>query len=432
MSLGLERGIQLSNMPPGPREFHQWFQGRHAVKRFSSDAIADFISTHTPADARVLSPYPDELTIATGRPNASGFAHHLHIIVGRGPGYKDAIRFLEPAAIRQLGIDYVHTTETWKAGLPDHAQQWLANPELFELLIRDGSDALYLVQSAFQELDATPSPGSFESLRRAVPQNASIYISADLERQAALRLAAALPHAQLFGHLQPSALHMLPRIPIAPLDNSQLDLVATSSRLAPSSLPPSARRPRWWTEGIAIYTPTAAIPFITNAPHTHFSVQLTDVSEHQDQVLFTTTFIDYATSRWTGQDWVVIPADTSPWTLPSGSSTSRHIHPPARAFRGQLQPVSETKVHKYLYLYAFDRQRATLAMWDGATYADLPHFTRKLKPGLWLLAIRIFYQNREVGLIPVLRFDTMDPPLLAPTVYSGILSINLDGFRNGD
>ena len=112
LSLGLERGVQLSNTSPGPREFHEWFQGRHAVKRFKSDTIGDFIREHTPADARVLSPHPDALTIATGRPNASGFAQLLRIIVGRGSEYKDAIRLLEAAAIRQLGIDYVHATDT--------------------------------------------------------------------------------------------------------------------------------------------------------------------------------------------------------------------------------------------------------------------------------------------------------------------------------
>ncbi len=297
LSLGLERGAQLSIMSRGPREFHEWFQGRHAVKRFKSDTIADFIREHTPADARVLSPHPDALTIAAGRPSASGFAHLLHIIVGRGPEYNDALRFLEPAAIRQLGIDYVHATETCTAELPNCAQQWLVAPELFELLARDGADALYRVRPTFLNLNAPPARGSFEALRRAIPGTASVYISPDVELRAALRIAATLPHAQLFGDFQTSILHMLSRLRAEPLDDHEPDLVDTSFRLAPATSAFTARRPLWWNDGIAVHAPTGTIPYIMDSPTTHFSVRLSDVREQQNRISFTATFIDRATDR---------------------------------------------------------------------------------------------------------------------------------------
>ena len=425
LSLGLERGVQLSNMSPGPREFHEWFQGRHAVKRFGSDSIANYVREHTPADARILSPHPDALTIATGRPNASGFAHLLHIIVGRGPEYKDAIRFLEPAALRQLGMDYVHMTAAWKAALPDRAQQWLVDPELFELLVRDGAEDLYRVRPMFRDLNAQPAQGSFEALRRAVPANASIYISPDIEPQAALRVAATLPHARLHGHLQTSILHMLPRLPFEPLEDHQPDLVVTSSRLAPAAFAPTARRPIWWNDRVAVYAPIDPIPSIMDAPTTHFSVQLSDVREHQHRILFTATFIDYATDRWTGQDWVVIPTDDSSWLLPDTSTVGRRTHPPARTMKGQLQPVRQTKVHEYTYLYAFDPSEALLSLWDGRSYASLEHLARELQPGSWMLAIRVLKESREVALIPILTFTPMDQHNYSYNVYEGSINTML-------
>ena len=425
LSLGLERGVQLSNTSSGPREFHEWFQGRHAVKRFKSDTIADFIREHTPADARVLSPHPDALTIATGRPNASGFAHLLHIIVGRGPEYKDAIRFLEPAAIRQLGIDYVHATETWTAELTDRAKQWLVNPELFELLVSDGTDVLYRVRPTFLNLDAPPTQGSFEALRRTVPRTASVYISSDVEPQAALRVAATLSHAKLFGHLQTSVLHMLPRLPAEPLDDHEPDLVVTSSRLAPAAFAPTARRPLWWNDGVSVYAPTGAIPYIMDPPTTHFSVQLSDVREHQNRTLFTATFVDYATDRWTGQDWVVISTDDSSWLLPDNSTVGRRTHPPARSFKGQLQPVHETKVHEYTYLYEFDPRAALLSLWDGTSYASLEHFGRDLQPGTWMLAVRVLSGIQEAAVIPILTFTLMENDNYSYHVYDGSISTML-------
>ncbi len=425
LSLGIERGIQLSNMPPGPREFHQWFQGRHAVKHFSSDAIADFIRTHTPADARVLSPYPDELTIATGRPNASGFAHHLHIIVGRGPEYKDAIRFLEPAAIRQLGIDYVHTTEAWKAELPAHAQQWLANPELFELLIRSRADALYRVHPAFLSLRTSPAQGSFEALRQAVPPSTSVYLSPDLEPQDLLRVAAALPQAQLLGKLQPSALHLFTDLESAPLGTSKPDVIVTSTYLAPSAFDPSARQPVWWNDTIAVYAPTDAIKPVMDPPAPHVSLRMSEVRMVDSRIAFTATFTDRSSDRWTGQDWVVIPASDSRWAIPDRPASARRYQAPARSFTGQLQPVAETDIHEYLYLYQFEPRTATLAQWDGSGYATLEYLGRDYEPGIWLLAMRLLHRQHEAALIPVLRVELTESNDYTYIAYQGSIDAML-------
>ena len=425
LSLALERGPQFSNMPHGPREFHAWFQGRHAVRLFRSDVVADYIRQHTPADARVLSPHPDAMTIATGRPNASGFANLLHIIVGTGPEYKDAIRFLEPSAIRQLGIDYIHATDTWIAGLPDRALHWLNDPELFELLVRDRTDALYRVQPAFLELNAPPAQGSFESLRRAVPASASVYLPQEIEPRVGIRAAAALSHTQQFGAVRTSVLHLLTPLPIEPLRNQETDLVVTSSRLAPSALAPAMRRPIWWNDGLAVYAPTAVIGPIMDPPPSHFSAKLSDVQMVDGRIAFTATFTDRAADLWSGQDWVVISVDQSRWALPDKSRIARRTQAPARSFMGQLQPVPETEIHEYFYLYEFEPRTATLTLWDGTSYARLDQHSREFGPGGWILAVRLLSGSQEAALIPVLRFDLAASGDHTYEVYEGSLNAML-------
>ena len=404
LSLALERGPQFSNMSPGPREFHAWFQGRQAVGSFTSELVADYIREHTPVDARVLSPHPSAMTIATGRPNASGFADLLHIIVGTGPEYKDAIRFLEPVAIRKLGINYVHATDTWVAGLPDRAVSWLNDPTLFERLVRDGTDALYRIRPAFLALDTPLASQSFEALGHTVPASSSVYLSPGLDDRDALRVVGSLSHAEHFGEVDTSILNMLSELPIKPLGNREPDVIVTSSHLAPAAFMPNNRQPIWWNNAIAVYAPGGLISAIVEPPPQHFSVELSDVHMVDGRISFTATFIDRATERWTGQDWVVISADNSRWRLPDQSISDRRAHAPSRQFSGHLEPVGETKIHEYLYLYRFDPRTATLTIWDGSNYAPIERVDREFGPGEWVIAARLLNRNREVALIPVLQF----------------------------
>ena len=123
LGLAIGHGVQIANARPGPSEFGVWYwwMGRHPLERFPSDRIAAWVRTHTAVDARVLSPTPFAITIATGRPNASGFADFLHTRPYTGSGYLDAIRRLEPAALVRLGIKYVHAPDDWAWGLPDRS-----------------------------------------------------------------------------------------------------------------------------------------------------------------------------------------------------------------------------------------------------------------------------------------------------------------------
>ena len=100
-----------------------------------SDRITTYIRSHTTAvDARVFSPDPHQMTFNTGRPNASGFGGLLHHDPKEGSEYRDVVRFLEPAAVRRLGFEYVHAPDEWVEGLPEEAAARLNDSRLFELL----------------------------------------------------------------------------------------------------------------------------------------------------------------------------------------------------------------------------------------------------------------------------------------------------------
>ena len=137
----MSHGVQIANARPGPSEFGVWYwwMGRYPQERFPSDRIAAWLRNRTAVDARVLSPKPYAMTIATGRPNASGFADFLHTRPFTGSGYLDAIRRLEPAALRGWASSTSMRPDDWAIDLPDRAGRWLSSPVFFEPLIRDGA-----------------------------------------------------------------------------------------------------------------------------------------------------------------------------------------------------------------------------------------------------------------------------------------------------
>ena len=185
-----------------------WWMGRYPLERFPSDRIAEWLRENTDVDARILSPVPYALTVATGRPNASGFTEILHTRPYTGPGYLDAVRLLEPAALRRLGIKYVHAPDDWANTLADRARRWLQDPSLFEPLIRDGVHTLYRVQPAFLALEVQPAPGSFEALRHAVPRGSGAYLSpanGSLDTFRVVAVAVARPPAGIPGPGRPAS-----------------------------------------------------------------------------------------------------------------------------------------------------------------------------------------------------------------------------------
>ena len=248
LGLAVGHGVQLANA--------RWVQEELIdrgvmvpMRRFQmpplSGRLADYIQNHTPVDARVLvSEEPSwSVSAVTGRPNNAGFAGLTYLIYHLGPEYLDASQYLEPAAIRRLGIKYVHATNAWVAALPQRAQTWLGDPRLFELLVRDGHERLYRVRRAFLSLDVPPHPASFEALRQAVPPSATVYLVVPPRDYDTLLVAAALAHVRLIGQLDPLFLHLLrpavwhvdpltdetPDLIVLPIDAGALDVPARST-----------------------------------------------------------------------------------------------------------------------------------------------------------------------------------------------------------
>ena len=120
IGLGLTYGPRFDNAQPG-QPFDSNLMRRYVISRPMSERVASYIRNSTDVDARILSPDPTGLSLATGRPNASGFPGHLHLHPTPGAEYVDAIRYLEPTAVRSLDFAYVHATDAWVADLPDRA-----------------------------------------------------------------------------------------------------------------------------------------------------------------------------------------------------------------------------------------------------------------------------------------------------------------------
>ena len=423
VGLAVGHGIEVANARPGLREFDAWYwwMGRYSLDRFPSDRVASWLRDQSHPRARVLSPMPFAMTIATGRPNAAGFAQFPHARPTTGPEYLDSIRHLEPAALRRLDIAYVHAPDSWVAGLPDRAASWLADPAYFDPVIRDGAHALYRVNPAFLQLVVEPAPGSYEALRQAIPTSSTVYVSPATDSLNAFRAVAALPHTRLLGGPGQSALmvtdlHLRSDIEPAPLDGLTPDFVLTSARLAPSMFPPDARRPIFWNKEVAIYSPTGAVEPVGSAPPRPFSVRLSHAREVNGRVAFTATLTETTGQGWTGQDWLVVPADTSPWALP----LIRPTDIVEQWFAGQATPQLGTTVHRF----EFDPLTATLALrGNGSSLTKVSSSGDGVGSGVWLLGLRLRSEYQLVAFIPAVRIEVSATGEVSYEVFEGDLAV---------
>ena len=423
LGLGVGHGVQLANALPGPGRFDDWYwwMGRYSLEHFATDRIATWIRSHTEVSARVLSPTPYAMTVATGRSNASGLTGLLHLSPTTGPDYLDAIRLLEPSVLRRLRIDYIHATDDWIAGLPAGAARWLTNPSYFEPLIRDGVHSLYRVQPDFLNLDIAPALGSYEALRRAVPNGSAVYLSPATAPLNTFRAVAVLPHARLLGSRDQTALllpslHLQADIRPAQLDSQQVDLVVTSARLAPSMFQLEARRPIFWNDEIAVYAPGGSVAPAMAPPAQAFSVRLANSRSESGRLSFTATLENQSGEGWTGQDWIVLSADASQWSLPRFEEADRGI----LWFAGQIAPRSGTIVHDY----QFDPRMASLALVDDEGGPQfLPSAGDGLSQGRWVLGLRLRNDYHLVGFVPVVNFTITQSGDVTYHAYAGQLGI---------
>ena len=423
----LSRGPQIADAGSRPPDALWSFLGRYEIRRPPAEAVAAFIRNNTELDARILSPSPTGLSATTGRPNAAGYAQFAHYSYEPGVEYLDAIRHLEPAAVRRRGFEYVHATDTWAADLPHRARQRLADPRFFEPLVRDGPDALYRVKPAFLDLETMPTPGSFEALRQAVAPLATVYFSPsilpkDVEQLAALRAAATLWHARRLGVEPSSILHLQTRVPTEPIGDNLPDFVLTSDVLAPSALQPSARTPIWWNSQLAVYSLQGKAAPVRTPPAASFSVGLSGVDVKDRRIAFTAVFTDHMRQPWKGQDWLVLATDATQWAFPSEFEADGERHAGTQWYAGQIVPGQSAARHAYV----LDPVTATLAVRsDTGDFEATQSSGSGLGSGVWTLAVRLRDDWWEVALIPVMKIVIDDAGNVRYEVYEGELEARM-------
>ncbi|MCY4107623.1 MAG: hypothetical protein OXG11_01175, partial [Chloroflexi bacterium] len=429
----LGNGVQVANAQPMHEDSGELSSRRFVLESFPSKRIAAYIRENTDADARIFSPSPRQLTYATGRPSASGFVGLVHGLAAEGPEYRDVLGYLEPAATRRLGIDYVHASEDWVDSLPDEAVQRLRNPRLFELLIRDESESLYRVLPAFLRLDAPPAPGSYEALRQAVPASTVVLLPGEFEASGSrytartwIRTARALSHTRLLGFINPTRLHLLTPWRAEPVGDQVPDLIITPAQFSPWMFPAASRQPIWWNDETAVYALDEAVDPIRPPPPwaepLPFGVRVSEVSEADGRIAFTATFDDRAPDQWTGQDWVIVEIQSPPWNLPkqvfgNGSAAI------ATWFDSYLNPGQDVSS----FAYEFDPREPFLAVRRGGGVMEpLQRSEGELAPGDYLLAVRLRHeykpnQWRDAAIIPVLRITVSDTGNISYEVHEDVL-----------
>ena len=423
--VAISQGPELSNSqlmaPETSARSPSYLGRRYEMPTRMSASVAAYIREQTPVNTRILSPYPSSLSIVTGRPNAAGFLGTIQFHSEQGPEYRDAIRFLEPLALQQLGIDHIHAPKAWVASLPVRAQHWLRNPELFELLISDDTETLHRVLPTFYDLNSTPAPESFEALRRSVPTGSLVYFSAVLEPRDAIRVATVLAHTRVLGRKIRPTWHTRLVVDMEPLGDQVPDLVVTPLHRAPSAFPPSARRPIWWNKSLAVYAPGRAIDPVMPPPSQQFTVQVDDLNVTEGRITFGAEFANRARKHWTGQDWLVLPADASPWAIPREAAPNRTSHEATSWFAGQMTPGLEKLTH----IYEYDARAGTLAVGDGESFERVRASGPRLDPGSYTLAVRLQWQYREAALIPVMSIGVSPSGEVTYRVYRGPLAAPL-------
>ena len=293
-------------------------------------------------------------------------------------------------------------------------------PSFFELLVRGGAEALYRIRPEFLEIDAAPLPESFEALRQAVPASATVFLSPSIDHFGSVRAASVLSHTHLLGAVRVFAEHLRPGFHTEPLGDRTPDLVVTSARLAPAAFPPGQRTPIWSNDDFAVYAPSGAVAPIMPAARPLLSVRVSSVSIDGGRLAFTATLADDAAKRWSGQDWLIVAADDSPWAFPRDFNNDGRLHRSAQWFGGQFHPGQGIMSHAYL----FDAHTGSLAVQgrDGR-FVPAPASESGLGPGVWTLALRLRHDWWEAAFIPVARIEIAGDGTVTITVYEEALSV---------
>ncbi len=376
--------------------------GRYTHSSWATGKISNYILTHVPVEARILTPHPEAMTIATGRPNAMGFTNIHHFYPVSGPDYEDAIHFLEPAALTRLQIEYVHSTDDWIDNLPVNARNMLQDPRYFRQLVRDGSHALYFAKPAYRSLATAPHSQSFEALRHIIPTSATVLLADELTRLDKLRVASVLLENRLLGK-RPTGMHLITDIPINPPESEVADVI-----IVPIDLPfgvDSNQFPIiWWNDRAVALTSNPSLSPEVDPPPTStpgFEVSISDVTSNAEVIEFTASFENHSIGQWTGQDWLVTKLSDPPWSLPIQFEADGLTLAGQLWFAGQVHPTQHTAVHTYRFR---PLDETMLALRDSGEFGTVDFSGTRLGPGTWALVARLHSDHLQAAAIPILEF----------------------------
>ena len=157
-------------------------------------------------------------------------------------------------------------------------------------------------------------------------------------------------------------------------------------------------------------------------PSQQFTVQVDDLNVTEGRITFGAEFANRARKHWTGQDWLVLPADASPWAIPREAAPNRTSHEATSWFAGQMTPGLEKLTH----IYEYDARAGTLAVGDGESFERVRASGPRLDPGSYTLAVRLQWQQyREAALIPVMSIGVSPSGEVTYRVYRGPLAAPL-------
>ena len=432
LGLAIGNGVQLANGAAVHDELPRWGElasGRRFGLPAISESLARYIRDHLAVDARVFAAEDWTVTLTTGRPNNAGFADVDHVIYRIGAEYRDVREYLEPAAVRRLGLEYVYATDSWVADLPDRAVRWLSDPRLFELLIRDGAEALYRVRPAFRELNVPPDPQSFEALR-SVPPSTLVHLAPQVGRMDRLLVASVLSQAHLSGSVDEQRLHLRSPAPwtVEPLGEQVPDLVVLPASIEPWTrmFPAAGRRPIWQNGQVAVYAPNGGFESITPVRSATevppVTVRVMGASLEGGRLTFVARLADQAPERWTGQDWVVIRVDEGPWAIPARFLDNDGGPEVARWFAGLISSGSGVSTHTY----EFDVPATRLAARNASgSFTPLQSSDGEIGVGSWVLGLRLRHEWqpnywREVEFIPVVRLQVSEAGDVSYAIFDDV------------
>ena len=410
----LRQGPQFEAPSAANRRIQAGIMGRPEMLT-DLDGIAIFIREELSRDAAILSPAPSELSIATGMPAPYGFLELTQYVGLRGPDYRDAIRFLDPEAVKRLGVDYLHATPDWVDSLPDRSQSRVENPEYFEPWLQTEAGALYRIRPEFNRLEVKPEAESFEMLRALVGREAAVYVSEALHLLDRLSVAAALANATLFGDLGDPA-HIRGDVGLTAYDGQDFDYLVLPSSLAPTGLPSERRNAVWSGSSMSMYAISGAEIGIRTQPSAPLTLHVEESRAPGSGFGFVATFEVGVTSGWTGQDWVLLRSDRTPWALPV-------LHGPGSApvhwYGGQANP----RLRTLRVEYDFDALAGSLT-WSigGGETRSAESSTRELSEGSYVFAARLTFEGRVQAIVPVLTIQVSPERTLAYGLLFGPLS----------